>query len=209
MVRNGLFKKNVVIAVMIVSSLSVTNVNAMEDSRTTVIAEMEKAEPQRYEPPGDILDGQMILMKNISYDLNIREAPQYDSSCIGTITDSSELFYYGERKEGIGYDGKIHAWCEVTNESVTGWVESDQVLVKNTYYQKAIETDMNLRELPQHKSNLITVVTDDSPLYFYGEIQQGYGSDKKIHDWYKVYLGNGVSGWARSDLIVIHQQLSE
>lgn len=180
-----------------------------EESAVTVTPEMEKVEQQCYEPSAETSEDKKILMKNINYDLNIRDKPCYNSSCIGTITDSSELYYYGKTEEGTGYDGKLHVWCEVTNESVTGWVESDQVLVKNVYYQKAIETDMNLRELPQHKSDLITVVTDDRPLYFYGEIQQGYGSDQELHDWYKVYLGNGVSGWARSDLIAIHQPTGE
>ena len=36
---------------------------------------------------------------------------------------------------------------------------------------------------------------------FFGEIEQGLGSDGKMHDWYKLYLGNGIEGWIRSDLI--------
>ena len=27
------------------------------------------------------------------------------------------------------------------------------------------------------------------------------GSDGLLHDWYQVYLGNGVESWARSDLV--------
>ena len=81
-----------------------------------------------------------------------------------------------------------------------GWVRSDLVLAEGKYYQK-IGDSVNLRSDPTHDSKLVATIEDSSPLFFYGETEQGYGSDGKIHEWYKVYLGDGISGWVRSDLV--------
>lgn len=66
---------------------------------------------------------------------------------------------------------------------------------------KNISADLNVREYPRHKSDLVAVVSDGQLMYFYGEVGQGYGSDEVIHDWYKIYLENGIAGWVRSDLV--------
>lgn len=69
-------------------------------------------------------------------------------------------------------------------------------------YIKARDSSLNLREEPKHESDLAHEVTSETTLMkFYGQIQQGLGSDGQMHDWYKVYIGSYVSGWARSDLI--------
>ena len=70
-----------------------------------------------------------------------------------------------------------------------------QKLVKN------ISADLNVRKYPRHKSDLVGVVSNRQLMYFYGETGQGYGSDEIIHDWYRIYLENGITGWVRSDLV--------
>ena len=70
-----------------------------------------------------------------------------------------------------------------------------QKLVKN------ISADLNVRKYPRHKSDLVGVVSNGQLMYFYGETGQGYGSDEIIHDWYRIYLENGITGWVRSDLV--------
>ena len=66
---------------------------------------------------------------------------------------------------------------------------------------KNISADLNVREYPRHKSDLVAVVSSGQSMEFYGEIGQGYGSDEIVHDWYKIYLENGITGWVRSDLV--------
>lgn len=69
-------------------------------------------------------------------------------------------------------------------------------------YVKAKDDSLNLRAEPKYESDLAHEVTSGTTLMkFYGQIQQGLGSDGQMHDWYKVYIGSYVSGWARSDLI--------
>lgn len=69
-------------------------------------------------------------------------------------------------------------------------------------YVKARDSSLNLRAEPKYESDLAHEVTSDTTLMkFYGQVQQGLGSDGQMHDWYKVYIGSYVSGWARSDLI--------
>ena len=81
------------------------------------------------------------------------------------------------------------------NESDTGEKNEGHKLVKN------ISADLNVREYPRHKSDLVAVVSSGQSMEFYGEIGQGYGSDEIVHDWYKIYLENGITGWVRSDLV--------
>lgn len=69
-------------------------------------------------------------------------------------------------------------------------------------YVKANDDSINLRSEARHASDLAHQVTKANTLMkFYGEIEQGLGSDGQLHDWYKVYIGAYTSGWARSDLI--------
>lgn len=70
-------------------------------------------------------------------------------------------------------------------------------------FVKNVSSDLNLRELPQHDSNLNGTVSDDTPLKYYGETGQGLGSDGIMHDWYKVYVDENLQGWVRSDLVQI------
>ena len=154
-----------------------------------------------YEPPLDVNGDYLVLIKNVSSNLNVREEPKHDSKLVDIITDDSDLFYYGEWSEGIGSDGKNHIWCKIYNIQTPGWVRSDLVLTTGKYYQKGIDSSINLRALPKHDSDLVAVVSDASPMYFYGETEIGLGSDEKEHEWYKVYLGDGITGWVRSDLV--------
>ena len=69
-------------------------------------------------------------------------------------------------------------------------------------YIKTADGTLNLRAEPKYESDLAYEVTSDTTLMkFYGQVQQGLGSDGQMHDWYKVYIGSYVSGWVRSDLI--------
>ena len=86
----------------------------------------------------------------------------------------------------VSYD---YAYSSQTKEN------EDRVFTKNTSGTR------NLRSLPRHDSALAGTVSDQSRLYFYGEVGQGLGSDGKTHDWYQVTTENGTVGWARSDLI--------
>lgn len=84
---------------------------------------------------------------------------------------------------------------EITQEPDSNNEDEGQKLVKN------ISADLNVRKYPRHKSDLVAVVSNGQLMYFYGEKEQGYGSDEIMHDWYKIYLENGISGWVRSDLV--------
>ena len=159
-----------------------------------------------YEPPLEVNGDYFVLIKNVSSNLNVREEPKHDSKLVDTITDHTNLLYYGEWSEGIGSDGENHIWCKVYNIDTPGWVRSDLVLTIGKYYQKKNSSSINLRALPQHNSDLVMTVKDESPMYFYGETEKGLGSDGKEHEWYKVYLGDGITGWVRSDLVEEGQQ---
>lgn len=69
------------------------------------------------------------------------------------------------------------------------------------YFTKNTDSTLNLRKLPQYDSELVGTVSDQSLMYFSGEIEKGLGSDGKVHEWYKVKLNNNTVGWARSDLL--------
>lgn len=154
-----------------------------------------------YEPILDIAPDFEVLIKNVDSGLNVRSQPTHNSELVCTINDKTNLLYYGEWAYGLGSDNKTHIWCKVYNISTPGWVRSDYVMRLELYYHKNTSSSLNLRAMPQHNSNLVISVSDNRPLYFYGEVKQGYGSDGVIHDWYKVYLGDGITGWARSDLL--------
>lgn len=143
-----------------------------------------------------------VLMKNVSTELNVRSQPTYDSELVCKVGSDEQMLYFGEWEIGLGSDGEQHIWCKVDNIDTEGWVRSDLVMrVDGIYYQIKNGNDVNLRAKAKHQSNLVTTVTDEQPMYFFGEIEQGLGSDGKMHDWYKLYLGNGIEGWVRSDLI--------
>lgn len=69
------------------------------------------------------------------------------------------------------------------------------VLMKN------VSTELNVRSQPTYDSELVCKVGSDEQMLYFGEWEIDLGSDGKIHDWYKLYFGNGIEGWARSDLI--------
>ena len=58
---------------------------------------------------------------------------------------------------------------------------------------------INLRSESKHESDLVCSVDETVPLYFFGEIGKGEGSDHKEHEWYHVMVQPGVWGYARSD----------
>ena len=38
-------------------------------------------------------------------------------------------------------------------------------------------------------------------MFFNGKIEQGFGSDGAVHDWYYITTESGISGWVRDDLV--------
>ena len=87
---------------------------------------------------------------------------------------------------------------QVANNNTSENTEQNQAAYEN--YAPNVES-LNIRANPAHKSNLVITVDANANLMFYGEVEQGYGSDGILHAWYKIYLNSGESGWARSDLI--------
>ena len=69
------------------------------------------------------------------------------------------------------------------------------------YFTKKVDGNLNVRALPKHESGLICTITDQTLLYFYGEVEQGLGSDQAVHDWYKITIDQSTQGWVRSDLV--------
>ena len=166
------------------------------------------------------------FIKNTSSTLNLRKLPQHDSELVGTVSDQSLLYFYGNVAQGLGSDEKEHDWYQVERgDGTTGWARSDLIRevyddhvssnsttaaassgngntqTQERYFIKNTSSTLNLRSLPQHSSALVETVSDQSTMYFYGEVGQGLGSDGKTHDWYKVILSDGTTGWARSDLL--------
>jgi len=91
----------------------------------------------------------------------------------------------------------------VSGKAPTGDAEMKNQNVLIDVYIKDTDTGLNMRALPQHNSELVYTVTSFfTPMYYYGEAEQGYGSDGMMHSWYKVYLDNGLQGWVRSDLVM-------
>ncbi len=69
-------------------------------------------------------------------------------------------------------------------------------------YVKNTDVPLNVRSEAKHESDLVVKIYDESELMsYYGESKQGLGSDGKLHDWYKITLKDGTSGWVRSDLV--------
>lgn len=100
-----------------------------------------------------------------------------------------------EKNEDIQPSEKAKEIKQKSDEQNTNNEKEGRKLVKN------ISADLNVREYPRHKSNLVAVVSNGQSMEFYGEVGQGYGSDEVVHDWYKIYLENGITGWVRSDLV--------
>ena len=142
-----------------------------------------------------------IYIPNVE-SLNIRANPEHNSNLVKTIYSNDKMMFYGEIGQGYGSDGKLHDWYKIYLYSgETGWVRSD-LICKDTYnvYVPNVES-LNIRAYPEHNSNLVKTVYSNENMMFYGEIGQGYGSDGKLHDWYKIYLYSGETGWVRSDLV--------
>ena len=79
-----------------------------------------------------------------------------------------------------------------TKSSATG--DTYEIYVPNV-------ESLNIRANSEHRSDLVKTIYSNEKMMFYGEIGQGYGSDDKLHDWYKIYLSSGETGWVRSDLV--------
>ena len=70
-------------------------------------------------------------------------------------------------------------------------------------FVKNVDSTLNVRSLPKHKSDLVgTIDSDAVNMYFYGDIQKGLGSDNKEHDWYYIETDDGIKGYVRSDLVI-------
>lgn len=69
------------------------------------------------------------------------------------------------------------------------------------FFIKNVNSKLNIRALPQHESTLVGSLYDDTVMYFYGETDYGPGSDKVMHEWYKVVINQNFEGWVRSDLV--------
>ena len=142
-----------------------------------------------------------IYVPNVE-SLNIRANSEHKSDLVKTIHSNEKMMFYGEIGQGYGSDDKLHDWYKIYLFSgETGWVRSD-LISKDTcvIYVPNVEA-LNVRANPEHNSNLVTTVYSNEQMMFHGEIGQGYGSDDKLHDWYKIYLSSGESGWVRSDLV--------
>lgn len=60
---------------------------------------------------------------------------------------------------------------------------------------------LTLRDYPDYfDGGKIFEIHGNTPLTYLGQVQQGYGSDSAIHNWYLVQISD-VYGWVRSDLI--------
>ena len=94
-----------------------------------------------------------------------------------------------------------------TNIEENTTVESSDTSDTCKIYVPNVEA-LNIRSNPEHNSNLVKTVHSNEKMMFYGEIGQGYGSDGQLHDWYKIYLYSGETGWVRSDLIYTVDQVN-
>lgn len=132
---------------------------------------------------------------------------------------ASMEFYADAEVVGITYtDKEIDITTIGRDGTINEYVGNDErhyVVPRNQYssipvrqdgqparmFVKNVDSNLNLRFLPQHESALAAKITDNSVMYFYGEVQKGYGSDGVLHDWYYVTTSQNVRGWARSDLV--------
>ena len=74
--------------------------------------------------------------------------------------------------------------------------------VADAVFYPARSDGVNVRTEPRHNSGLVTSINNrNTALYYFGESEQGYGSDGAIHTWYRIETENGLSGWVRSDLV--------
>lgn len=96
---------------------------------------------------------------------------------------------------------KVEAEKETDNvEDTPNQNEVENILVQQ--YVKNTDVPLNIRKDAKHESDLVVKVYDESEVMsYYGESKQGLGSDGELHDWYKITLNDGTSGWVRNDLI--------
>ena len=60
----------------------------------------------------------------------------------------------------------------------------------------------NLRSKPTYNSDLVlTIKSTSTKMYYFGEQQEGAGSDGLTYTWYKIFLEDGTTGWIRSDFV--------
>ncbi|MCF0230033.1 MAG: hypothetical protein HUJ76_10135, partial [Parasporobacterium sp.] len=128
--------------------------------------------------------------------INVRAFPQHLSPLAGTVSYYEKMYFYGETGTGFGSDGAWHYWYRITSESgVSGWVREDLVCFtqQNAYssqssvlYVNPINDNINVRSMPAHNSSLMGTVSVYEKMHFYGETATGYGSDSKLHYWYRI-----------------------
>ena len=86
------------------------------------------------------------------------------------------------------------------NDKATDGSNNDLVCI----FVKSVNTALNVRSLPQHESALVGKIDSDTKnMYYYGDIQKGYGSDNKEHNWYYIETDDGIKGYVRSDFVVL------
>lgn len=88
------------------------------------------------------------------------------------------------------------------NSSASSSSSSSSSAVTDIVYYAVRSDGVNVRSEPKHKSSLVVAIPDNStPLTYMDDTSEGYGSDGKIHTWYKVQTPDGDIGWVRSDLV--------
>ena len=71
-------------------------------------------------------------------------------------------------------------------------------------FVKNVNSALNVRSMPQHKSELVGKIEDyDIELFYFGECKKGLGYDNQEHVWYYIEAENGIKGWVRSDLVLV------
>lgn len=132
--------------------------------------------------------------------MNLRTQSTYNSDLAGTIFGNTAMQYNGVTGQGLGSDGAMHDWYQVT-VTISGWVRSDLVYsVSGGALVQNDPTGMNLRAQSTYNSDLAGTVYGSTRLNPTGATGQGLGSDGKMHDWYKVTTET-ITGWVRSDLV--------
>ena len=110
---------------------------------------------------------------------------------------------------GCGLTNEISV--KIYDENTTEVVTTETAPTQKIYVKKEpvdlliknVDIPLNVRAKPQHKSNLVCKIDNFyTSMYYYGDVQQGLGSDGQMHNWYKIYVDDKTEGWVRSDLVI-------
>ena len=215
--------------------------NAAETPKATETPEPAEPSPAEPAPVtvqtqyGSMEYGSELL--TINNEVNIRSEPTYYSNLVFTFDpvphgNSSGLVFKGQIAEGYGSDNIMHTWYYVgaaSNSEHDGWARSDLVRLPaydngpwHIYYDGDKSSrkicvlhdpqgGLNVRSEPKHESGLVDTIYGGTILYFYDEVDQGYGSDGILHDWVRVEWAvpgstEEKAGWVRSDLVTIREE---